>query len=143
MTTEAADVHRDWFAARADDYSPNVRQVIEDGLSASATDYLSAKRVQREFAAAVSAALEAFDVLLTPATPSAAPRDLSGTGDPMFQTPFTFGGFPAISLPAALDENGMPLAIQLAVKRWDDRRLLQAAARAERALNFGETPPVA
>ena len=140
MTTEAADVHRDWFAARADEYSPNVRQVIEDGLSASATDYLSAKRVQREFAAAVSAALEAFDVLLTPATPSAAPRDLSGTGDPMFQTPFTFGGFPAISLPAALDANGMPLAIQLAAKRWDDRRLLQTAARAERALNFRETP---
>ena len=143
MTTEAADVHRDWFAARADEYSPNVRQVIEDGLSASATDYLSAKRVQREFAAAVSAALEAFDVLLTPSTPSAAPRDLSGTGDPMFQTPFTFGGFPAISLPAALDANGMPLAIQLAAKRWDDRRLLQTAARAERALNFGETPPAA
>ena len=143
MTTEAADVHRDWFAARADEYSPNVRQVIEDGLSATATDYLSAKRVQREFAAAVSAALEAFDVLLTPATPSAAPRDLSGTGDPMFQTPFTFGGFPAISLPAALDDNGMPLAIQLAAKRWDDRLLLQAAARAERALNFGETPPAA
>ena len=143
MTTEAADVHRDWFAARADEYSPNVRQVIEDGLSASAVDYLGAKRVQREFAAAVDAALEGCDVLLTPAAPSAAPRDLSGTGDPMFQTPFTFGGFPAISLPAALDANGMPLAIQLAAKRWDDRRLLRTAALAERALGFSEAPPLA
>ena len=142
MTTEAADVHRDWFAARADEYSPNVRQVIEDGLGASAADYLGAKRVQREFAAAVDAALDGFDVLLTPAAPSAAPRDLSGTGDPMFQTPFTFGGFPAISLPAALDANGMPLAIQLAAKRWDDRRLLQIAALAERALGFSEAPPL-
>ena len=141
MTTEAADVHRDWFAARADEYSPNVRQVIEDGLGASAVDYLGAKRVQREFAAAVDAALEGFDVLLTPAAPSAAPRDLSGTGDPMFQTPFTFGGFPAISLPATLDANGMPLAIQLAAKRWDDRLLLQTAALAERALGFSEAPP--
>lgn len=141
MTTEAADVHRHWFAERADEYSPNVRQVIEDGLSASAMDYLSAKRVQRDFSAAVGAALEPFDVLLTPATPSAAPRDLSGTGDPMFQTPFTFAGFPAVSLPAALDENGMPLAIQLAANRWDEKRLLQIAALAERALGFRETPP--
>ena len=141
MTTEAADVHRDWFPARADEYSPNVRQVIEDGLSASAADYLNAKRVQREFSAALADALEPFDVLLTPAAPSAAPRDLSGTGDPMFQTPFTFAGLPAASLPAALDENGMPLAVQLAARRWDEKRLLQTAALAERTLAFQESPP--
>ena len=140
MTTEAADVHRDWFAERADEYSPNVRQVIEDGMAASATDYLSAKRTQRKFAAALADAMRPFDVLLTPATPSAAPRDLSGTGDPMFQTPFTFGGFPAISLPAALDDNGMPLAIQLAARHWDERTLIRTAALAEKALGFAHAP---
>ena len=140
MTTEAADVHRDWFSERADDYAPNVRQVIEDGAAASATDYLSAKRVQREFAAALDAAARPFDVLLTPSTPSAAPRYLSGTGDPMFQTPFTFAGVPAISLPAALDENGMPLAIQLAARRWEEKALIKTAALAEKALGFGHAP---
>ena len=143
MTTEAADVHRDWFAARADEYSPNVRQVIEDGIAASATEYLSAKRVQRKFTAALAAAMQPFDVLLTPATPAAAPRDLSGTGDPMFQTPFTFGGFPAVSLPAALDRDGMPLAAQLAAKRGDDAALLKAASLAEKALAFRHVPPLA
>lgn len=141
MTTEAADVHRDWFAERADDYSPNVRQVIEDGMAASAADYLSAKRTQREFAAALDAAARPFDVLLTPSTPSAAPRDLGGTGDPMFQTPFTFAGVPAISLPAALDANGMPLAIQLAARRWDEKTLIRAASLAEKALGFRHAPP--
>ena len=140
MTTEAADVHRDWFAERADDYSPNVRQVIEDGMAASAADYLSAKRVQREFGAALADAMQPFDVLITPATPSAAPRDLSGTGDPVFQTPFTFGGFPAISLPAALDRDGMPLAAQLAAKRWDEKTLLKAAHLAEKTLGFAHVP---
>ena len=143
MTAEAADVHRDWFAARADEYSPNVRQVIEDGIAASAAEYLSAKRVQRDFTAALAAAMRAFDVLLTPSTPAAAPRDLSGTGDPMFQTPFTFGGFPAISLPAALDDNGMPLAAQLAAKRGDDATLLKVASMAEKALGFSHAPPLA
>ena len=143
MTAEAADVHRDWFAARADEYSPNVRQVIEDGIAASAAEYLSAKRVQRDFTAALAAAMRHFDVLLTPSTPAAAPRDLSGTGDPMFQTPFTFGGFPAISLPAALDANGMPLAAQLAAKRGDDATLLKIASMAEKALGFSPAPPLA
>ena len=140
MTTEAADVHRDWFADRAADYSPNVRQVIEDGIAASATDYLSAKRTQRTFAAALTAAIQPFDVLLTPTTPTAAPRDLSGTGDPMFQTPFTFAGLPAISLPAALDQNGMPLGVQIAAKHWDEKTLLRAASIAEKTLNFQSVP---
>lgn len=109
-------------------------------MAASATEYLSAKRTQRKFAAALADAMRPFDVLLTPATPSAAPRDLSGTGDPMFQTPFTFGGFPAISLPASLDDNGMPLAIQLAARHWDERTLIRTAALAEKALGFAHAP---
>ncbi len=134
MTTEAADVHRKWFAERADDYSPNVRGVIEDGIAASALDYLSAKRVQRAFRRDLSRALADFDVLLTPTTPAAAPADLSGTGDPMFQTPFTFGGFPAITLPAGLDGDGMPLGVQLASRHWDEERLLRVAAWCERVI---------
>ena len=117
--------------------------MIEDGIAASATEYLSAKRVQRKFTAALAAAMQPFDVLLTPATPAAAPRDLSGTGDPMFQTPFTFGGFPAISLPAALDRDGMPLAAQLAAKRGDAAALLRVASLAEKALAFRHVPPLA
>ena len=39
-------------------------------------------------------------------TPSAAPRDLSTTGDPMFQSPFTFGGFPTITLARRLPTEG-------------------------------------
>ncbi len=134
MTTEAADVHRKWFAERADDYSPNVRGVIEDGIAASARDYLSAKRVQRAFRRDLSSALADFDVLLTPTTPAAAPADLSGTGDPMFQTPFTFGGFPVITLPAGLDGDGMPLGVQLASRHWDEERLLRVAAWCERVI---------
>ena len=84
MTTEGADAHREWFDGRADDYSPNVRRVIEDGLKASAVDYLKAKQVQAAFSRDMGEAMRPFDVVMTPATPTAAPRDLSSTGDPMF-----------------------------------------------------------
>ena len=105
--------HRDWFDGREDDYSPNVRGAIEDGLKASAVDFLKAKEVQTTFSRDVSDAMGPLDVVMTPSTPSAAPRDLSTTDDPMSQSPFTFGGFPTISLPPGFDSGSMPLGIQL------------------------------
>ena len=134
MTTEAADAHRDWFEGREDDYSPNVRGVIENGLKASAVDYLKAKDVQATFTHDVTEAMRPFDVVMTPSTPSAAPRDLSTTGDPMFQSPFTFGGFPTITLPSGFDSNSMPFGVQLGTPHWEEERLLSVAAWCEGVL---------
>ena len=135
MTTEAADAHREWFDGRADDYSPNVRGVIENGLKASAVDYLRAKEVQATFSREMGEAMRPFDVVMTPSTPTAAPRDLSTTGDPMFQSPFTFGGFPTISLPSGFDSVSMPLGVQLGTPHWEEERLLSVAAWCEGVLS--------
>ena len=134
MATEAADAHRDWFAGREDDYSPKVRETIEAGLKASAVDYLKAKDVQATFTHEMTEAMRRFDVVMTPATPSAAPRDLSTTGDPMFQSPFTFGGFPTISLPSGFDSNSMPFGVQLGTPHWEEAKLLSVAAWCEGVL---------
>jgi aspartyl-tRNA(Asn)/glutamyl-tRNA(Gln) amidotransferase subunit A len=135
MTTEGADAHRDWFDGRADDYSPNVRGVIENGLKASAVDYLRAKEVQATFSREMGEAMRPFDVVMTPSTPTAAPRDLSTTGDPMFQSPFTFGGFPTISLPSGFDSVSMPLGVQLGTPHWEEERLLSVASWCEGVLS--------
>ncbi len=134
MTSEAARVHGHWFTERADDYAPNVRSVIETGLRVSAVDYLGAKQFQRGFTAEISAEMAPYDALMTPSTPSSAPSDLSTTGDPMFQAPFTFGGFPAITLPSGLDSTDMPLGIQLSAASGADRRLLAVAEWCEKFL---------
>ena len=141
MNSEAADVHRDWFAERADEYSPNIRRVIEDGQKVSAVEYLRALEVRRRFGAVFEDALRSYDVALTPATPSAAPRDLSTTGDPVFQSPFTFGGLPAITLPTGQDSAGMPLGAQLVAARWEDSRLLAVADWFEHVADGGWTLP--
>ena len=135
MTTEAADAHREWFDGRSDDYSPNIRGVIENGLKASAVDYLRAKEVQATFSREMGEAMRPFDVVMTPSTPTAAPRDLSTTGDPMFQSPFTFGGFPTISLPSGFDSVSMPLGVQLGTPHWEEERLLSVAAWCEGVLS--------
>ncbi|MCE2459031.1 MAG: amidase [Dehalococcoidia bacterium] len=135
MSTEGADFHREWFVDRADDYSPKVRVMIEDGLQVSAVDYLKAKDVQAAFTRDVTEAMRPFDVVMTPSTPSSAPRDLSTTGDPMFQSPFTFGGFPTITLPSGFDSNAMPLGVQLGTPHWEEAKLLSVAAWAEGILD--------
>ena len=83
-----------------------------------------------------------FDVLLTASTPAAAPRDLTTTGDMIFQSPWTTCGFPAVTLPSGLAANGLPLGVQLVAAPFAEERLLAAAAWCERVLAFDAAPPV-
>ena len=75
------------------------------------------------------------DVLLTPATTGLAP-DAATTGDPAFNSPWSYTGLPTVSLPCAWTADGLPLALQLVGKRWSEDRLLSYAAWCERAIGF-------
>ena len=142
MSVEAATVHQADFTARPDDYGPNVRALVEAGLLTPAVTYGQAQRVQRRFQLDIEEAIRGFDVLLTPSTPSPAPRDLGTTGDPMFQSPWTAGGFPTLTLPSGLSESGLPLGIQLASARFAEEKLLAAAHWCEQVLDTRLAPPV-
>ncbi len=141
MTVEAAAVHEADFSARPDDYEPKVRATIEAGMLTPAVTYVQAQRIRRRFRRDMEAAIRRFDIILTPSTPSPAPRDLSTTGDPMFQTPWTTCGFPAITLPSGLSESGLPLGIQLASAPFAEETLLAAAHWCEQVLDVSLTPP--
>ena len=144
MAVEGAQVHERNFAARPDDYSANVRGVVEQGLATSGLTYLKAKHLQREFARGVHAAIRGYDALLMPTTPAPAPPSRETTGDPKFQSPWTFGGFPEITLPSGLSEGGMPLGVQLVAGHFDDAGLLAVAAWCEQVMGvrLGSPPMV-
>ena len=142
MAVEAASVHEATFKERADDYGPNVRGLIEAGMATQATTYAHSRRVQRRFRRDVERAIADFDVLLTPSTTAPAPRGLDSTGDPAFQTPWTFGGFPAITVPSGLSNSGLPLGVQLVSARFAEVSLLGAAQWCEQALDVRLAPPV-
>jgi aspartyl-tRNA(Asn)/glutamyl-tRNA(Gln) amidotransferase subunit A len=142
MAVEAAAVHERRFAARADEYGPRVRGLIESGMLAPAVTYVQAQRVREKFRREMARAVEGFDAVLGPTTPAAAPRDLTTTGNPVFQVPWTSCGFPAITLPCGLSESGLPLGVQLAAGPLRESRLLSAAGWCERALGFEATPPL-
>ena len=142
MTVELAVVHEVDFAARPDDFGPRVRHFIERGASTQAAAYVQAQRTARQFRRAAASAFEGVDVLLTPSITAPAP-DAGTTGDPMFQTPWTVAGVPAITLPSGLSGEGLPLGVQLASGLLDEATLLTSARWCEQVLDVSLTPPSA
>ena len=141
MHAECAALHEEQFRQRADDYGPRIRGNIESGMLISATQYLQAQRMRRRFREEMASLAGTMDVLLTPTTTTPAPRDLSTTGDPVFQSPWTSSGLPTITIPSGLSETGLPLGIQLAGRPFGEENLLGVARWCEMALAVELTPP--
>ena len=140
-SVEAAAFHEENFMTRPDDYGPRIRASIEAGMETSAVRYAQAQRTRDGFRADIVDALRGVDVALMPATPEPAPRDLSTTGDPAFQSPWTAAGLPAIVIPSGLSESGLPLAVQLAGLHFQEGRMLGAARWCEDVLESNLWPP--
>ena len=88
--------------------------------------------LRRELQTAMDGA--GIDLWAAPATVGPAPRGLESTGDPVMNLPWTQAGFPALSLPCAVDGDGLPLGLQLVARFYDDERLLAWSTAAERVL---------
>jgi aspartyl-tRNA(Asn)/glutamyl-tRNA(Gln) amidotransferase subunit A len=82
------------------------------------------------------------DVILTPATPSAAfgLADQEMSADPVkmylndiFTVTVNMAGLPGIAVPAGLDHKGLPLGLQLIGKAFDEETLFQTAHVIEQA----------
>ncbi|MDX1653599.1 MAG: amidase family protein, partial [Candidatus Competibacteraceae bacterium] len=109
----------------------------------SAGDYLQAQRVRGQLAASFRQALERVDVLVTPATACTAPAipaDALTAGEVdlgqlvrimRFAFPANLTGWPALSLPAGYDEQGLPVGLQFMGRPWDEALLLRLSRVAE------------
>jgi aspartyl-tRNA(Asn)/glutamyl-tRNA(Gln) amidotransferase subunit A len=142
MSVESAAYHQEMFAKRKDQYRPKIRKTIEDGLAIPATEYARVLQLRLQQRANVEPLLGQVDALLTPGAPGTAPRDLTTTGDPVIQRPWTTIGLPSISLPTGLGQNGLPLAIQLLGAPLAEDRLLAVARWCERTLDVHLQSPL-
>jgi Asp-tRNA(Asn)/Glu-tRNA(Gln) amidotransferase A subunit family amidase len=140
MQAETASVHRRLHAELADQYSPRIRAYVESGALIAAVDYLDAQRQRRVLRRRVEALLDEGDCLVLPTVSGPAPAT-DTTGDPTFQGPFSLLGLPAITIPAGLDRDGLPLGLQLVGAAFGEATVLQAAAWCERELGPGSPPP--
>jgi aspartyl-tRNA(Asn)/glutamyl-tRNA(Gln) amidotransferase subunit A len=138
MAVEAAAFHEPRLRRHPEDYEPNIRSLLEEGLACPAPDYAHAKEHQRRLAREMLSCFGGVDALLTPAT-TQPPPDARTTGDPAFNSPWSYTGLPTVSLPAALAPDGLPLAVQLVGRPWAEAELFRAAAWCEEV--FGGRVP--
>jgi Asp-tRNA(Asn)/Glu-tRNA(Gln) amidotransferase A subunit family amidase len=118
--------HKLRFQQFRDDYLPGISALIEEGLTISESAYRDARRHQAQAWEEVETFFGDADIAVCPAAPGPAP-DLSTTGDPAFNSPWSYTGLPTVSFPIGLTPEGLPLGIQLVARRFDEPRLFQAA----------------
>lgn len=140
---ECAAVHEDLYRRRGTEMSEKLRTLIELGLVTPAVSYVQAQRVRARLAAGLQRELERVDAVLMPVAPTTAPADLTGTGSSGLLIPWTFCGFPAVSIPTGLSEEGLPYAVQLAGAILTDQRLLVTADWCSRTVDARLPVPVA
>ena len=82
------------------------------------------------------------DVLISPGARGGAPRSLDYTGDPIVSAPWTLADFPTLSLPVALDSDGMPVGIQLTAPSHSEGLLLEVGRWFEEFVGFNHRPKI-
>ena len=109
--------------------------------------YLKAQKVRNLIAQDFAAAFDRVDCLLTPTAPSAAFAIGEHADDPIsmylndvFTIPANLAGLPAISVPAGLSADGLPLGLQIIGRAFDEATVLRVGAALERAAEFRHRP---
>ena len=137
--SDTTSIHAERYAEKADLYRPSIRASIEIGMLIPGDLYVRALRIRSQFRRELRPLLAAYDVLLTPTTPTPAPEGMA-TGDPSFQIPWSLSGVPSITVPCGFSASGLPLGLQLVSDMFTEAPLLAAAAWCEDVLGRGPAP---
>ncbi len=144
---------QDMYAAtRAAGFGAEVKRRILIGtyvLSAGFYDayYTQAMKVRTLIQKDFEAAFAQCDVILAPTTPTAAFPLGDKVDDPLsmylndvFSVPASLAGLPAMSVPAGLNKDGLPLGLQLIGPAFDEQAVLNAGLAIESRAGFTAKP---
>jgi aspartyl-tRNA(Asn)/glutamyl-tRNA(Gln) amidotransferase subunit A len=105
--------------------------------------YLKAQKIRRLITRDFQEAYKKVDLILTPTTPNAAfaigeePKDpVTMYMNDVLTVPANLAGLPALSVPAGLTGEGMPLGLQVIARAFEEERILNAGYFIENAAEF-------
>lgn len=154
FTDPVEDFHVLWFAGAAKSVDhltaqqrelldPGLQEIVEQGLTYSAQDYLEATNTRMALGQRMGAFHDTYDLLLTPTVGippfeagveapagAASPR---WTGWTPFTYPFNMTQQPAASVPCGFTAEGLPIGLQVVGPRHGDARVLRASRAFELA----------
>lgn len=101
--------------------------------------YRKALRAKQLLCEAYQDALSRYDFLLTPVTPTVAPKLGTVLTDPMkmylsdmYTVTVNLTGLPALALPCGTDQDGLPIGLQMIGRPFDEQNLLGAGCAFEK-----------
>jgi aspartyl-tRNA(Asn)/glutamyl-tRNA(Gln) amidotransferase subunit A len=143
LAAESFALHAKDLRSRPLDYGQITLSRLVQGAALPSEDYLNALRLRRELAARMDAEFERCDVVLTAVTlDTAPPFAAAGTAYawPAQTYAFNVTGHPAISVPIGLSTQGLPMAVQVVGRYFDEARVLQVARAIERLSGWENQP---
>lgn len=143
VSPEATAYHLPWMRTRIDDYGPNCRGRLEQGLAIPATAYVQAQQQRRLLVHDALAALDQVDLLLAPGGVQTPPRldDQEGGVLRGYGNFFNIAGLPALCVPCGFSTGNLPMSFQLVGRPFDEATVLRAAYAYEQATHWYRRHP--
>ena len=148
---EYEGLHAKYKKIRSEGFGPEVKRRIMLGsfvLSSGYYDayYLKALRTKALIKQEFDRAFEKYDMILSPAAPSTAPRLGESLSDPLqmylgdiYTVSVNLAGLPGITVPCGMDDKGLPIGMQLIGDCFSEKKLFRAAYTYEQARGaFGQ-----
>jgi amidase len=123
---------------RREQLQPRTRESLDRPVPGS--DRLDAARtLVREARDRLDELFGDCDAVIAPAALGPAPTGLASTGDAALNSVWTLLRTPVVCIPAFVDENGLPVGLQVIARPRDDSRALAVAAWLEQGLRSDES----
>ena len=151
---DSAEFHSDWLKTRGDDYDWSTRTRLESATLTPASAYIRAQRARELIRREMIEALDRFDVIIMPSSPTVSPTIESATGSPggyyqgrldlsrrRYTSPAALAGLPSLSVPCGFSDEGLPMAIQIIGKPFAEETLFQVGHAYEQATDWHAREP--
>ena len=148
---DSASFHMSWLRTRPDLYDWSTRTRLESAAVTPAATYIRGQRVRTLIRNEMMAALDEYDFIVMPASPTLAPPIAQSTGKPggyyqgrldlgrrRYTSPAALAGLPAISVPCGFSESGLPIGLQIIGRPFSERNLLKLARAYEQANDWND-----
>jgi len=152
VLAEAKHIHAERLSARPQDFGADVAEILSQATP-TGEELVAAMEATYALTRAMRETLETVDVLVTPTTPIPAvkigQRSVRTEGveeSPIFAmirctAPFNATHLPALSVPCGFTRDGLPIALQLAGRPFDESTVLAVGHAYEQATEWHRRKP--
>ncbi len=150
---EAASAFEPYLRDRPEDFSVDIRTLLQGGHFIPAVDYLRGQRVRRVVRREWAKEFARIDCLATPSAATVATRfgqstvELPGGNTPLLNAyldmtmPFNLSGQPALTVPCGFSNDNLPIGLQLVGAPFNEATLLRVAHQYQQDTDWHHRQP--